>query len=419
MGDWRAQGCNAPRDVFSCRARRLTAQGGRVALRDVAERIRSPIEWVTASGRYLTATLVDIGLVSWRALTQPTEFSRRNVFDHRAALAKAFIFYTKVFALVFSFWVLASGFQMFDGLSQPRELGHKIVEIAFGSIVIYICVALLDRRIKFLELLQIILYVDALYLLTFATVKIPIVYFDYLLHVPAGDREVDIFATEVERCLSKQSWIYWAIRGELKYFLFNDRWKPNDWYNFIFTHSQYLFVVPFLFIFARMVRAHSRRLMTVALVGISGLAFVIAVEGSGVVVRTINAAIAANSDCYKQLLSDVTNKYPAAVIARNLEYKLANELKKGIVKSNVIITFRLAGDTFLVDAKIPRGATLNVAGLNTAMRSTYCSDQFHWIAVRAIKYDLSVDVRNAEGGLIHRINLDDRMYLVPGGYAGS
>src|SRR4029078_2665705 len=45
----------------------------------------------------------------------------------------------------------------------------------------------LDRRIKFLELLQIILYVDALYLLTFATVEIPIVYFDYLLHVPAGD----------------------------------------------------------------------------------------------------------------------------------------------------------------------------------------------------------------------------------------
>ena len=103
------------------RGRRLTLRSGRPRAQNAYTSPRShPATWLTASGRYVTSTLVEIGIVSWRALTRPTEFSRRNVFDHRAALATAFIFSPRSLLSSFRFGCWLRGFRCLKGF-RSRE----------------------------------------------------------------------------------------------------------------------------------------------------------------------------------------------------------------------------------------------------------------------------------------------------------
>jgi hypothetical protein len=91
---------------------------------------------------------------------------------------------------------------------------------------------------------------DAAFLLVLTIVSIPISYLDFTFGIPTANREVDIFATEYERCLADNSTFYWLMRGDLKFFLYSDRWKPQDPANWLFDNYSYVVVLPFLPILA-------------------------------------------------------------------------------------------------------------------------------------------------------------------------
>lgn len=370
---------------------------------------RALYDLAQAAYQHAIAELRSSALKIWLIVTRPRYFGRKNISPTSRAFFKALGFYTKIFTLAFALKWLGSRYQFYEGASETRNLILLFVQIAIGFVIIYALVAILGFRSRWLELVQAVLYIDAAYILTLAAISLPLVYLDALIHVPPLPKEVDIFGTEFEVCLTSESWIYWILRGDLQFAIFNDLWKPNDWYRWGIVNRHYFLIVPFLFIFATMLRARVA-INSVAVIVVAALAYAVAVESTDFALKGLYRNIADASPCNEKSLATVLQKYSPAMIAKQLEFKLNNSLNAEMSEARPGGWLQLYEKSFVVrgklrrdDAQDPKWVAVDTENL---FRTLYCSDDAHWRAMRSIEYPLIVMIENWNNDVILGKRLD-------------
>jgi hypothetical protein len=170
---------------------------------------------------------------------------------------------------------------------------------------------------------------------------------------------------------------------------------------------RYIIAIPFLVIFAKMVRKKYRSNFIVAVLA-AGVAFVSAnvtydwVIGKGV------QALAEKTNCESTYVQAVLAKHAAERIAKQLEPKLSNAFKQSF--PNVSQTFWLAGNEYVVvlEAQDPVNVTQVSAATPQFFRSAYCSQHPYWIAMRGIGYSLTGFVFDQDRTIVSlRLKPDD------------
>src|SRR5262245_35480916 len=116
--------------------------------------------------------------------------------DGPTGLLRAGRYYLKAFALAFSILLIVSRFQLADGRSEWRDLVMTIAQLVVAIPIIYVLCLTLPDRIPFFRLVQAALYADGVFLLLDRVVAIPLNYLNLTFRIPAGNRELDVFATE-------------------------------------------------------------------------------------------------------------------------------------------------------------------------------------------------------------------------------
>jgi hypothetical protein len=193
--------------------------------------------------------------------------------DGHAGLLHAGKYYLKAFALAFSILLIANRFQLADGKSEWRDLTLTIAQFFVAVPIIYAFCLTLPDRIPFFRIVQAALYADGAFVLVEHAVTILASHLHLTLRIPAGNRELDLFDTEFERCVADNSILYWLLRGDIKFYLYNDVWKPQNWANWFFENYSYLVAIPFVFIFALMLRP-VRKISLILICLVSMIAFV-------------------------------------------------------------------------------------------------------------------------------------------------
>jgi hypothetical protein len=220
-------------------------------------------------------------------------------------------------------------------------------------IIYALCLPLPDR-IPFFRLVRAALYADGVFMLAERVVAIPLNYLNLTLTIPAGNRELDLFGTEYERCLADNSILYWLLRGDIKFYLYFDIWRPQDWANWFFENFSYLVAFPIAFIFALMLRP-VRKISFVLICLITMGVFVAVQEGRDFAVGQLGNMLAMRDfKCTFGHINQVTTKYAPDLVARQLAYKINND--------------SLKAHQFLAALSVD-GAALSVDGTNLVARS--------------------------------------------------
>jgi hypothetical protein len=307
-----------------------------------------------------------------------------------------------MFALTFLIWVAANKFQLYEGNSEWRSLVDLAIQVPVAIAMIYILCLTLPERIPLLTVTQAVLYVDAAFLFILAIVSIPISYLDFTLGIPAANRELDLFATEQERCLSDNSIFFWLIRGDIKWFLYADRWKPQDWANWLFDNYIYVVILPFLPIFALTLRP-KRKISLLLICVFTAIAFVTTVAGLDFIKGRLLSQIAIkDSKCRIASLDQVINKYAPNLIARQIAYKLNNESLKAYA---FFAPLSVLGTDFVFVSKLKPDTNpswKDIVQYPLKVRQSYCSDSVYWVAARRINYGLLVLVNDHDDKSLHR-----------------
>jgi hypothetical protein len=121
------------------------------------------------------------------------------------------------------------------------------------------------------------------------------------------------------------SFLYWLLRGDTRFYLYSDLWKPQDWINWLFENYSYLVAFPLVFIFALMLRP-TRKISFALICLVTMIVFVAVGEGRIFVVRqTGNLLAMRDFKCTFGHIDQVTTKYAPDLIARQLAYKINND----------------------------------------------------------------------------------------------
>ena len=280
-------------------------------------------------------------------------------------------------------YLIASRFKLWEGASEWRDLVTLTLQVFVAVTIIYVLCLALPDRVPFLRLVQAVLYTDGLYLIVTAAVSIPVSYLT--LVVPSANREIDIFATEYEHCLAHNSIFYWLLRGDLKYYLYNDMWKPADWVNWFLDHYDYALIIPFVFIFVLMLRP-ARKTSFVFIFLFTAAAYVIVVEGDNFIKRKLGFWLAVDdTQCTLGHLDPIVKNYAPTLVARQIAYKINNTSRM----SNTYFAPVTSNGVDLVQIGILKPtAEPNwqlFSTISSVIHQAYCSDSNpYWVAARRI-----------------------------------
>jgi hypothetical protein len=310
--------------------------------------------------------------------------------------------FLEMFAIAFLVFALANSLNFSAGESEWRLLVTTIVEVLFGTAIIYLLSRTLRDRPPALIMIQAALLFVGTYLITQAIVSIPIRYVELAINLPNINRELDVFSTEFERCLAEKSYAYWLLRGDLEFFLYSDRWKPEDWLNWFFDNYRYFIVLPFLLIFASLLSV--KRISSYLWVCVFTLfAFVVTVELSGYSRKKAGQALAnATPECSKLNIERVIGKYNPDLIAKHIVYKINNESKKA---RGFDVPIFLDGRDFVMALQVRPEAAVDwqlTARIPSIFRESYCSEYLFWSAARRIEYNLLIVMYDSNKMLLHR-----------------
>ncbi len=380
----------------------------------------SYVRFLSSFNRFLTRSVFAKRLSIFKKVKQivsrPYEFADKYIKDGMPnASFDSIKFYLKMFALTFTILAIADQFRFSENVSETRDLLVRLVpELAVGTLVLFLLLWVTRNRVPFDGLLQAILYVDAVYLLFHALLTIPTWYLNYFLHAPLGGREVDLFTTEFEKCLSTQSFAFWLIRGDVQFFMYND--NSQGWIQTFIDNLRYITAFPFLILFALMVWRRYGSNFLIATIAAS-MAFVFANEAFDWVESKVRIALANNTNCESTYVWTLLDKFSADRIAEQLQFKLSNSLKKSfpdvnqafwLEENDYIIafkvdsvnrTFRVEGTDYIVGFNDDLANTAQLSELayryvpmKRFLISTYCSPHPYWIAVRRMRYNLTAFV---------------------------
>lgn len=115
--------------------------------------------------------------LNFNILCRPTKVGAEVILDNDpAGVLHALKYYSKMFALAFTVYLIASRFRLWEGASEWRDLVTLPLQVSVAITIIYVLCLALPDRMPFLRLVQAALYTDGLYLIFTATVSIPVSY---------------------------------------------------------------------------------------------------------------------------------------------------------------------------------------------------------------------------------------------------
>jgi len=326
------------------------------------------------------------------------------VDDGPAGLLRAGKYYLKAFGIAFAIALFVSRFQLAEGKSQWRDLVATIAQFVVFIPIIYTLYFILRERIPFYRLVQAALYADGVYLIIAALAAIPVYYFDFTFGIAAGNREqLDVFATEYEHCLAKNSYLYSLLRGHIQYYLYSDVWKPQ-WATWFLDYYPYLLAIPFLLIFVRMLRL-ARKISVVLICVVTAMAFIAVEEGRKFAVSQISFLLAVrDTECTFGFIDQVTKNYAPELIARQLAYKIHNQSRVSQTVSR-FPSMVVHGKDLILAVKLRPGNSRQMAtAVSSNMRQSYCSDNDpYWVAVRRINYNLLLVMHDSDDSLLPQV----------------
>ena len=191
---------------------------------------------------------------AFQVLTKPTDFAKDQIDTGPRALHRALYFYFSLFSVAFLITTSVSHLDFYTGVSQPRELGLLVVQIAMGLPIIYLCNVATRQRVRLSGLVQGVLYADAIFIVMLAVIGGALSYVAFSR--VGSSSEIDVIPTEVEKCLGGYSYVYWVLRGDLQFFSHT----PIDagYLGLAREYFGYPLAVPFCLIFAKLMRARYR-----------------------------------------------------------------------------------------------------------------------------------------------------------------
>ena len=361
------------------------------------EQISSRNLWVTYVRRVLGRSK-DFALLNFNILFKPTWIGTNVILDN-AGLLRAAKFYSKAFALFFAILLIANRFQLYEGKSEWRDLIRTIVYFVVGITIIYVLCLALRNRISFSRMVQAGLYTFGAWLVVAALVAIPVYYLDTLMTpVPTGNRQLDILKTELEHCFSDNSIFYWLLRGDLKFYLYADAWKP--WANWFFENYYYFVAIPFFFIFARMLRPASTISFAFVCV-VTAVGFIAASEGLNFAEDRLRSLLAARDKCTSVAFDQITNKYAPDLVAGQIVYKIDSVSQKDDI---LFSSLAVHGTNVVAQIKVkPDIKAWQKEQIPAATWQAYCSDSDpYWRTVRRINYNLTFLLYDNDGTLLHQ-----------------
>ncbi len=363
-------------------------------------------DWVRSYARRVAALrwhrAKAFAVLNFNLLCRP-KWAGKNVIagDGPADLLHALKYFSKTFALAFLIYVVAGRFKLYEGESQWRDLVMISLKVLIAVSIVYLLTRALPERITFSRLLQAALYVGGAYVVAEALVSVPVSWLSLI--VPSDKRQIDVFATEYERCLANDSIAYWLLRGDLKFFLYSDAWRPADWAHWFLDNYYHFVAVPFLVIFALML-APARRITFVFVLIFTGVAFVAGVESVNFAKRQLGFAMARwDTKCTVGFIDQVTKNYAPTLIAPQIAYKINNDSMKshtffaplGVFEADLVLAVKLKPGlepTWEFLAKMP-----------PLVQQSYCSDSnIYWITARRINSRLAFIIQKDDDTVVHK-----------------
>lgn len=332
-------------------------------------------------------------------IRDPKEFARVNIGGRsKQRSTRAVQFFLAVFVLTFALQVFGNRIFFVEGTSEIRETIRPFLQMLIAIPLIYVLLVLLRHKATFVGVLQVALYVDAVYLFTVMLLALPLQYADYLLHYSPAEQVVDIFSTELERCLTQSSLTYWLIRGDLQFYLHNDQWRPWGYIRFAIDNLHYVLALPFALLYAVIFQAKfgGRLLVTALIVGLCSTAVFVGLTKAELWLLDNRAASA--PQCYSKPVTDILKKYSKDLIASQVEYKLNNALSTATGSARNQYAYKsdhflyqgtMSRRIFEANFKSPEDVKTMVRG---AFKTLYCSDERYWMAMRSMNLPLVVAI---------------------------
>ena len=146
-----------------------------------------------------------------------------------------------------------SHFYYYSGASEVRQFAILAVQVGLAIPVLWLFnrMQAVAKRPTLPGILQGVLYVDAVFLIFITAFGITLGFFSY----SGKSDDIDIIATEWERCVASKSFMYWLVRGELE-FLYEPLKAEfartlRQWGDL----AQFVIIIPFAHLFGRMMKA--------------------------------------------------------------------------------------------------------------------------------------------------------------------
>jgi hypothetical protein len=189
--------------------------------------------------------------------------------------------------------------------------------------------------------------------------------------------------------MADNSILWWLLRGDIKFYLYSDVWKPQDWANWFLENYSYLVAIPFVVIFAAMLRP-KRKISFILICLVAMGAFVAVEKGRRFAVDQLGHQLAVrDTKCKFGYLDQVINNYSPSLIARQIAYKINNDSLKN---QSFFAPLTVHNTNLVLAAKSPPW------GIDVLY--SYCkNDNPYWIAARRINFNLLLIVSDKDGAV--------------------
>jgi len=340
----------------------------------------------------LLVTVIDV-------IARPTEFAGRRIDAGSRDLYRASYFYLHLFTLAFVINASMTRFDFYRGNSQHRELALLAIQIAMAIPLMYVFNRATRQRVTFSGITQAVLYLDGIFIVLQNLLIGGLAYISFTQSIDRG--ELDVIATEIERCLSNNSYVYWFTRGELEYFYYVPR-ATTTWLPAAREYAQYVLVLPFCVAFGKLMKARygaSLWLNVIFAVVTYPIVFNATYYALGRIQRTLTSNVACDEIAAKQAFA----KYNQAVVVRQIGERVNTQLSNALPTRTPLISINANG--FVMDLRFPGHATLSqqqVSMISVEVRSLYCDNNTAFKFARAIQVPLLVIIRDPWGQPAHQ-----------------
>jgi GYF domain 2 len=325
-------------------------------------------------------------------MRRPTQFGRQRIDVGPRDLQRALYFYLNLFAIAFLIGASLSFLDFYGGVSQPRELANLALQIGLALPILYGLNLASRQTIRVSGLAQGVLYVDGVFIVLQVATYVGFAYLSFRSAVDRG--ALDIVGTEIERCLSSHSFVYWLIRGDLQFF--SHQPATMAVVDVAREYVSYVLFVPFCVIFAKLMKARYEASLPLNVL-FALLTFVVVSNAVPYALDQVRSSIAWKTPCIEPAMQRAYSIYSQGMVLRQIGERINAELKE---KSPAGRAVSIDGDRYVMDIKLGSEEQPGHAYWHFLdVRSLYCGNTNFKLA-RAIEVPLKVIVRNASGEVV-------------------